>query len=272
MNELTAIVKNTEAFRHADSEGNLMRIFTGDGMWLVFFDEPQAPLECAVEIATALRTGPGIPLRMGIHSGPVNEIVDVNDRSNLTGAGMDITQRVMNCGDAGHILLSNRVADDLAPYPRWNPHLHELGELEVKHGRRLALTNFYNGEVGNPTPPKCLTSTAGATRPSQPASRKRIVIAAAVLFVVAALAGALFFARASPFREKAADTRTQAIAVLPFENTSNDPNAEYLAEGISEALINSLAQLNNCALPRVRLLSTTKAMPSTLGRSDTNWV
>ncbi len=255
MNELTAIAKNTEAFRRADSAGALIRIPTGDGMWLVFLDDPQAPLECALEIATALRNNPGIPLRMGIHSGPVNEIVDVNDRSNLTGAGMDTTQRVLNCGDTGHILLSRRVADDLAPYPRWNAHLHDLGDWEVKHGRRLGLVNFYNGEVGNPAPPRDLTSAAGATPTPPPATRPRGWLAAAAFLAVAALAGALFLARSRvlPSRGEAPDPR-QAIAVLPFENASGDPNAEYLAEGISEALINSLAEL-----PQLRVTARSTA-------------
>jgi class 3 adenylate cyclase len=121
MNQLASIAKNTEQFRDADARGKLVRIPTGDGMSLVFFDDPQAPIECATEIASALKTRPDIRLRMGIHSGPVNEVTDVSDRSNLAGAGMDMAQRVMDCGDAGHILLSKRVADDLAPFLRWTP-------------------------------------------------------------------------------------------------------------------------------------------------------
>jgi class 3 adenylate cyclase len=134
MAELGSVVKNTEQFRRADAAGNLMRIPTGDGMSLVFFDDPQAPVECAMEIAAALKSQPDIRLRIGIHSGPVNQVTDVSDRSNVAGAGIDIAQRVMDCGDAGHILLSKRVADDLAPFPRWQPCLHELGDCEVKHG------------------------------------------------------------------------------------------------------------------------------------------
>ncbi len=128
MGELGRVARNSAQFRRAETAGKLMRIPTGDGMSLVFFDDPEAPIECAMEIAAALKSRPEIQVRMGIHSGPVN---DVSDRSNVAGAGMDTAQRVMDCGDAGHILLSKRVADDLAPFPRWRSHLHELGECEV---------------------------------------------------------------------------------------------------------------------------------------------
>lgn len=154
--ELTRIVKETARFRQTEAEGKLIPVPTGDGMVLVFFDEPQAPLQTANEIATALKAHPEIRLRMGIHSGPVNEVVDVSDRSNVAGAGIDIAHRVMGCADAGHILLSKHVAEDLAPFPWWNPHLHDLGECEVKHGRRISLVNFYTDEVGNPSVPRKL--------------------------------------------------------------------------------------------------------------------
>jgi predicted ATPase/class 3 adenylate cyclase len=153
LDELTQTVKETAPFRFAEAEGKLIRIPTGDGMALVFFDNPQAPLQTAIEIAKALKSHPEIRLRMGIHSGPVNQVVDVSDRPNVAGAGIDIAQRVMDCADAGHILLSKRVAEDLAPFPRWNPHLHELGECEVKHGRKITLVNFYTEEVGNRATP-----------------------------------------------------------------------------------------------------------------------
>src|SRR6266699_1071723 len=154
--DLNRIVRETAHFREADAQGKLLRLPTGDGMALVFFNDPEAPIECAMEIAVAMKSSPEIRLRMGIHSGPVNQVVDVNDRSNIAGAGIDIAQRVMDCGDAGHILLSKRVAEDLAPLPRWNPYLHDLGECEVKHGRRISLVNFYTGEVGNSRMPQKL--------------------------------------------------------------------------------------------------------------------
>jgi len=251
MNELASLVKNTEQFRHADARGRLVRIPTGDGMSLVFFDDPQAPIECATEIASVLKSHPDIRLRMGIHSGPVNEVIDVSDRSNLAGAGMDMAQRVMDCGDAGHILLSQRVADDLAPFPRWNPHLHHLGECEVKHGRKIGLVNFYTDEIGNPEPPKRCAAQDGEARSTSAGSSlpksKRALIAGATLFVIALAVGASVFFRPQILQlwtnAGAAQTSSHSIAVLPFENASNDPNAEYLSEGISEALINSLTEL-----------------------------
>jgi TolB-like protein/Flp pilus assembly protein TadD len=253
MSELASLVKKTEQFRRADVRGRLVRIPTGDGMSLVFFDDPQAPIECATEIAAALKNLPDIRLRMGIHSGPVNEVIDVSDRSNLAGAGMDVAQRVMDCGDAGHILLSKRVADDLAPFPRWNPHLHPLGECEVKHGRKIGLVNFYTDKIGNPqVPTKCAAqhteaytrSTAAA--PTSPGTKRPLIAGVALLVIVLAIAAFVFFnpnVLQSWRKADAAQAGSHSIAVLPFENASGDPNAEYLSEGISEALINSLTEL-----------------------------
>ena len=249
MNELTSIVKNTAQFREADARGNLMRIPTGDGMSLVFFDDPQAPIECAAEIASALEQHPDIQLRMGIHSGPINEVIDVSDRSNVAGAGIDMAQRVMNCGDAGHILLSKRVAEDLAPYPRWHSHLHDLGECEVKHGRKIGLVNFYTGEIGNPAAPKLCAardnSAIARSTSSLPGSsgRKRMLIAAAAFCIIAVALGVFVFSRPNVAPLWKNSGAGHSIAVLPFQNASNDPNTEYLAEGIAEALINSLAEL-----------------------------
>src|SRR5438309_6526587 len=137
--QLKQIVRKTLQFRKSEAAGKLIRIPVGDGMALVFFQTPEEPVQCAMEIARALKSHPQIRLRMGVHSGPVDQVTDVNDRSNVTGVGINIAQRVMACGDAGHILLSKRVAEDLTPLPRWNPHLHDLGEYEVKHGRRISL-------------------------------------------------------------------------------------------------------------------------------------
>lgn len=253
MNELASLVKKTDQFRHADAQGKLVRIPTGDGMSLVFFDDPQAPMECATEIAAALKSHPDIRLRMGIHSGPVNEVIDVSDRANLAGAGMDMAQRVMDCGDAGHILLSSHVADDLAPFPRWNPHLHPLGECEVKHRRKIALVNFYTDEIGNPEVPRKFATPNGqpvansTSAPSTFSGPRRALIAGAALLVIAlAVAAFVFFNPKLLPSWKSADAPlagSHSIAVLPFENASNDPNAEYLSEGISEALINSLTEL-----------------------------
>src|SRR3984893_11642566 len=126
--KLKEIVRGTEQFRLAETEGKLLRLPTGDGGALVFRTSPEAPALCALEISKALKSHPELHVRMGIHSGPVNEITDLNEQANIAGAGINIAQRVMDCGDAGHILLSRHVSDDLEHYPRWQPHLHLLGE------------------------------------------------------------------------------------------------------------------------------------------------
>ena len=253
MGELTSIVKNTERFQRGESEGNLVRIPTGDGMALVFFDDPQAPIECAMEIAGALKSHPEIGLRMGIHSGPVNAVVDVSDRANVAGAGIDMAQRVMDCGDAGHILLSKRVADDLAPFPRWNPLLHELGECEVKHGRKISLVNFYTDEIGNPAlPQKCVAHGTKRTgdKISRPWPRDiafigtvilGIVIFTPVVFRIASRTGAS--SKTSKSARSSISVNTKSIAVLPFENLSRDPDNAYFADGIQEEILTRLSKI-----------------------------
>ncbi len=141
---LNQIVRGTAEFRTAEEKGELIRLPTGDGMALVFLTKPEAPVQCALEIGKAIKSYPKLQLRMGIHSGSVNQMKDVNDRSNVTGAGINIAQRVMDCGDAGHILLSRRVAEDLEQYRLWQPYLHDLGECEVKHGVRVHVFNLYS--------------------------------------------------------------------------------------------------------------------------------
>ena len=154
LEQLNQLVRETPYFREAEAAGKLIRLSTGDGMALVFSNSPEAPVECAMEISKALKSYPDIQLRMGVHSGPINAVSDVNDRSNLTGAGINMAQRVMDCGDAGHILVSRRVAEDLEHYARWQPLLHDLGEYEVKHGVHVHVFNLYTDEVGNPQVPK----------------------------------------------------------------------------------------------------------------------
>src|ERR1700692_2378901 len=162
LQKLKEIVRGTEQFRIAEAEGKLLRLPTGDGGALVFRNSPEAPVLCAMEITKQLQQDPGskekpqLRLRMGIHSGPVNEISDLNEQANIAGAGINLAQRVMDCGDAGHILLSRHVAEDLEQYPRWQPYLHELGECEVKHGVRIGIVNLANDEIGNAQPPKKL--------------------------------------------------------------------------------------------------------------------
>src|SRR5213080_5606636 len=153
LHTLNEVVRETDSFRAAEAAGKLTRLPTGDGMALVFATTPDAPVSCALQVSKALRSHPEVQVRMGIHSGPVSGITDVNDRSNVAGAGINLAQGVMDCGDAGHILLSKRVADDLAQYSEWQPCLHELRELEVKHGVRVALVNFFSDGFGNSKTP-----------------------------------------------------------------------------------------------------------------------
>jgi len=159
--QLNQCVRDSEQFRRADAAGKLIRIPTGDGVALAFFTSPDAPVRCAIEVSKAVRNSSALQLRMGIHSGPVDQLSDVNERSNLAGTGINIAQRIMSCGDAGHILLSQRVADDLVQYTRWRSQLHELGDVELKHGVRVSVVNLYTDEVGNPEVPQSLRQAAG---------------------------------------------------------------------------------------------------------------
>src|SRR6202047_348082 len=162
--KLKEIVRETEQVRIAEAERKLLRLPTGDGGALVFRNSSEAPVLCAMEIAKALKDYPKLRVRMGIHSGPVNEITDLNEQANIAGAGINIAQRVMDCGDAGHILVSKRVADDLEQYPQWRPQLHDLGECEVKHGVRVSVVNLYTHELGNADlPAKFKTVVAGVS-------------------------------------------------------------------------------------------------------------
>src|SRR6266849_8851360 len=175
--ELTEVVRKTPRFRKSEAAGKLIRIPVGDGMALVFYQTPEEPVQCAMEIARSLKTHPRLRLRMGVHSGPVDQMKDVNERINVAGAGINIAKRVMDCGDAGHILLSKRVADDLAQDSLWQPHLHELGEIEVKHGTKLGIVNLYTEELGNPHPPEKLSHIAVAPKlPSVPSAQKSIAV------------------------------------------------------------------------------------------------
>ena len=156
LQELKRIVRGTECFRLAEAKDKLIRVPTGDGMALLFFQSPEEPVRCALDISKALLEHPHIQLRMGIHSGPVNRVTDVNDKTNIVGSGINVAQRVLDCGDAGHILLSAHVAEDLAEYRHWQLCLHDLGECEVKHGLRLHLFNLHKDGLGNPQVPEKL--------------------------------------------------------------------------------------------------------------------
>jgi TolB-like protein/Tfp pilus assembly protein PilF len=210
---LKEIVRGTEQFRLAEAEGKLLRLPTGDGAALVFRTNVEAPALCALEISEELRNHPELHVRMGIHSGPVNPITDLNEQANVAGAGINIAQRVMDCGDAGHILVSKRVADDLEHYSQWRSLLHELGECEVKHGLRISLLNLYSDEAGNPELPEKFRQAKAK-------------------------------GQAAPGAAPA-----KSVAVLPFVNLSADKNDEYLSDGMTEELINALARVPGLRVP-----------------------
>src|ERR1700745_547964 len=177
LRKLREIARATEQFRSAQAEGKLLRLPTGDGGALVFRDNPEAPVTCAMEISKALKNHPDLRVRMGIHSGPVKEVTDLNEQANIAGAGINMAQRVMDCGDAGHILLSKRVADDLEQYGRWRPLLHDLGTFEVKHGATVGVVNLYSDEIGSPEVPKKIKEGETARgKPSAPILRKSIAV------------------------------------------------------------------------------------------------
>jgi TolB-like protein/Tfp pilus assembly protein PilF len=252
---LKQIVRGTEQVRLAEAEGKLLRLPTGDGGALVFRTSPEAPVVCALEISKELKSHPELQVRMGIHSGPVNEITDLNEQANIAGAGINIAQRIMDCGDAGHILLSQHVAEDLEQYPRWRSLLHDLGECEVKHGIRVHAVNLYTDEFGNPEVPekfKVLTEpkTATAARTAPAPARfpwHEIVIA---LLLAAVIAGVIIYrfatrAKSTPpsLVTSIAAVPEKSIAVLPFENRSEDKANAYFADGIQDEILTRLSKI-----------------------------
>src|SRR4051794_33306508 len=186
MGELTSIVQNTAQVRDSTDE-QLVRLPTGDGMALVFRHSAEEPARCALEIAEALRKHPELSVRMGIHSGPVSEVTDVSGRSNIAGAGINMAQRVMDCGDAGHILVSQHVADDLMQYRQWASRLRALGECEVKHGVRLHLVNLYAEPLGNAETPAKLKSLPTATSAPPRKNRQPMFLLAMAALIIAGL-------------------------------------------------------------------------------------
>ena len=249
---LRTIVRGTAEFRAAEAEGKLLRLPTGDGGALVFRTTPEAPVLCALEIATELKKHPDLRVRMGIHSGPVNAITDLNEQSNIAGAGINIAQRVMDCGDAGHILVSKHVAEDLEHYPRWQPYLHDLGECEVKHGVRISVVNFYTDDVGNPAAPdkfRVAQAVSAEVSPKRTKSVVRIAIGIGALAAVGILAALILPAmvrsrengRTDP--AQALQAAAKSIAVLPFENLSRDPDNAYFVEGIQDEILTRLSKI-----------------------------
>ena len=235
--QLTSIVLGTAQVREASDE-QLVRLPTGDGMALVFRHSPEEPARCALEIAEALRKHPELPVRMGIHSGPVSEVSDVSGRTNIAGAGINMAQRVMDCGDAGHILLSQHVADDLMQYRQWAPRLRDLGECEVKHGVRLHLVNLYAEPLGNAAVPQKFRHAK-----PKPARRSSVGWIAALVFVAILAAGAAYYFTAH--RSKGVAIPEKSIAVLPLVNSTGDPANEYFSDGMSEEFISTLSRLQN---------------------------
>src|SRR5436853_5410315 len=236
IDELNEVVRNSEEFQKAEAAGHLIKIPTGDGMALVFYATPEAPAQCAVEISRALKERPRLQLRMGIHSGPVSGVVDVNNRPNLAGAGLNMAQRVMDCGDAGHILLSKHVAEDLEEYEKCRPLLHDLGTCEVKHGVRVGITNLYDNEIGNSQLPKKLQAVK-----RHRARMRWAAMTAASLALAAIVAGIAVFSRYRVRSTMAAPEKS--IAVLPFENLSDEKANAYFADGIQDEILTRLAKV-----------------------------
>src|SRR5881394_3505595 len=215
IDRLNQVVRGSEEFQKAAAADRLIKIPTGYGMALIFYNSPEQPVNCALEISRASKNSSGLPLRMGVHSGPVSAVTDLNDRINAAGAGINVAQRVMDCGDTGHILLSKRVAEDLQQNGRWRPSLHDLGEVEVKHGERVHVFNFYNGDAGNSDLPKKLVHPRPEQRSAVSSGEK-----------VAPKAGRF------------------SICVLPFANISSDVEQEYFSDGISEDIITDLSKVS----------------------------
>jgi TolB-like protein/class 3 adenylate cyclase/Tfp pilus assembly protein PilF len=274
LQELNQIVRGTESFRAADASGKLIRVPTGDGMALLFFYSPEEPARCALEISKALQSrdcGTHIQLRMGIHSGPVSQVRDVNDKTNVAGAGINVAQRVLDCGDAGHILLSKHVAEDLAHYRQWQPYLHDLGECEVKHGLRLHLFNLYKENLGNQQVPEKLKrkkrwKQASTVRPITAPRWSRVALVALLASAIALVISSLIlFRREAPPRitsaapaakvSLAASIPEKSIAVLPFENLSDDKENAYFADGVQDEILTGLAKVAD-----LKVISRTSVM------------
>ena len=275
LEQLNQLVRETPHFREAEAAGKLIRLSTGDGMALVFSNSAEAPVECALEISKALKSYPQIQLRMGVHSGPVNAVSDVNDRSNVTGAGINVAQRVMDCGDAGHILLSRHVAEDLEQYRQWQPCLHDLGDCEVKHGVRVHVVNLYTDDLGNPEIPEKFKQRTGRKKAGTAADVSsgrlaaiRWVAIAAVILVLAAI-GFWFLrpksstkATSIPIVSSSEVTATPAvtipeksIAVLPFENLSEEKANAFFADGVQDEILTDLAKIAD-----LKVISRTSVM------------
>src|ERR1044071_2455908 len=241
---LNDVVREAGEFRSAVADGRLVRLPTGDGMALVFRDSPEQPVRCALEITQALKNYPKLQVRMGIHSGPVNEVADVNERANIAGAGINIAQRVMDCADAGHILLSKHVAEDLQHYLEWRPYLHDVGQCEVKHEEIISIVNFYTKDLGNPNPPRLKRTGTEVRR-----RRRNALLLAGSCLAALLIAGIFLLPRAS------ARKVDKSIAVLPFTNLSDDKENTYFADGIQDDVLTNLSKIGD-----LKVISRTSVM------------
>jgi TolB-like protein/class 3 adenylate cyclase/Tfp pilus assembly protein PilF len=282
LQELNDIVRATEVFRTAEAAGQLAKIPTGDGMALVFSTTPDAPVQCALQISKALKTRPDLPVRMGVHSGPVSAVTDVNNRSNIAGGGINMAQRVMDCGDAGHILLSKRVAEDLAQYRQWQPALHDLGDCQVKHDVTVSVVNLYTDEAGNAAiPAKFAMAQREQTAPapiiqSSPARRSNsLFLGGIIILLLVAGAAAWFFSRQTSTRSTATAATGPApvvstapaipeksIAVLPFENLSDNKENAFFTDGVQDEILTDLAKVAD-----LKVISRTSVMQYKSGAS-----
>jgi TolB-like protein/class 3 adenylate cyclase/Tfp pilus assembly protein PilF len=278
LEELNQLVRSTECFRAAEASGKLRRVPTGDGMALLFFHSPEEPARCALEISKTLQDHPHIQVRMGIHSGPVSRVRDVNDKTNFAGSGINVAQRVLDCGDAGHILLSRHVADDLSQYRHWQPYLRDLGECEVKHGLRLHLFNLYKDALGNPQVPEKLRrrkrwKQAPTVHPiGAPRSPKFALIVTLLVAIIALVVSSLMFfhpasrppaavaAPGSIASIAAAPIPEKSIAVLPFENLSAEKENAYFADGVQDEILTGLAKVAD-----LKVISRTSTMQYKVG-------
>jgi TolB-like protein/cytochrome c-type biogenesis protein CcmH/NrfG len=246
--QLKELVRATEEFRKAENAGRLLKIATGDGMALVFYKSPEEPAKSAVQISRELKKNPRLQIRMGIHSGPVGGVVDVTERTNVAGAGINMAQRVMDCGDAGHILLSQHVAEDLEGYEHWRPLLHNLGSCEVKHSVRVGIVNLYGDQFGNPQPPKKFQKL------KKHRAQLRWGALATALLLLGAIIAAFVIVSRRPTRSTSTITE-KSIAVLPLENLSEEKENAYFADGIQDELLSNLAKIKD-----LKVISRTSVM------------
>src|SRR6266699_2253370 len=258
LDELNEVIRSSEQVRLAQEARALLRLPTGDGVALIFRGSPEAPAQCALEIAQALKNHPKLQLRMGIHSGPVHEVTSADDRANIAGAGINIAQRVMDCGDAGHILLSKRVAQDLESHERWRSYIHDLGEVRVKHDVAVHVVNLYTDDLGNPQVPAKIQRErdAKAVVARRARAKRRNPLIFGSLIAIVAIGLGLFLLRDRLLR-RPIETQMDAkgIAVLPFENFSDDKENAFFADGILDGILTSLAKIKD-----LRVISRTSVM------------